>query len=349
MLVRDVAAALSADLVGDGSWPVDRVVHPAAAERPSDLAVALTRDAFAALEASNAQAAIVAASASASRDRFKALIVAKDERPALAKLTALFDRGPGHGPGIHQTALAGPGTTIGEGTSVGPYVTIGSRSRIGARCVILGHVSIGDDVTIGEGTLIYSGVRIGDRVTIGARVIVQPNAVIGCDGFSFLPPQGDQLVPGRVHSIGAVELGDDVEIGAGTTIARATLQATRIGAGTKIDNLVQIGHNVTIGRGCLICGMVGISGSVEVGDRVLLAGGVGIADHIRIGSGAIVAAGSGVGSNVAAGSTVSGYPAQPHAKTAEIVTFLMRHKKVLRDIEETRVRLEAIEKSSQKD
>jgi UDP-3-O-[3-hydroxymyristoyl] glucosamine N-acyltransferase len=348
MLVRDVAAALSAEFLGDGSLPVERLVHPAAAERASDLAIAISGEAHAALASSKARAAVVKASPAAQLGSLAALILAKQDRAALAILTALFDPGPGHAPGVHRSAIVASDAVLGEGISIGPFVSIGARSRIGARSVILGNVTIGDDVAIGDDALIYAGVRLGDRVRLGARVIVQANAVIGCDGFSFLPPGAAQTLPGRIHSLGNVEIGDDVEIGAGTTIARATLQTTRIGAGTKIDNLVQIGHNVTIGRGCLICGMVGLSGSVEVGDRVLLAGGVGVKDHVKIGTGAMVAAGSGVGSNVPPGETVSGYPALPHNRSTEMFSFLMRYKRVGRDLEDLKTRLEAIEKSKQK-
>jgi len=348
MLVRDVAAALSAQVLGDGSLAIERLVHPSAADKPSDLAVAMSGEAFSALATSKAQVAIITEKSPRPHDRVKAVIVAAQERSALATLTALFDAGPAHAAGIHETAVIALGVVIGQGASIGPLVTVGPRSKIGAASTILGNVTIGADVTIGDGGLIYSGVRIGDRVTVGERVIIQPNAVIGCDGFSFLRPDKEKSLPGRVHSLGNVVIGDDVEIGAGTTIARATLQTTRIGDGTKIDNQVQIAHNVIIGKGCLICGQVGISGSVEIGDRVLLAGAVGVADHIKIGSDTIVAAGSAVGSNVGAGAMVSGYPAMPHARTIEMITFLMRHKRVTRDLEDLKSRLEAIEKAAQK-
>jgi UDP-3-O-[3-hydroxymyristoyl] glucosamine N-acyltransferase len=348
MLVRDVAAALSAQFLGDGSLAVKRLVHPSAADKPSDLAVALSSEAFSALATSKAQVAVITETSPRPHDRIKAVIVAAQERSAFAALTALFDAGPARAAGIHETAVVAPGAVIEEGASIGPFVTVGPRSKVGARSVVLGNVSIGADVTIGAGALIYSGVRIGDRVTIGERVIIQPNAVVGGDGFSFLRPDKEKSLPGRVHSLGNVVIGDDVEIGANTTIARATLQTTRIGDGTKIDNQVQIAHNVSIGKGCLICGQVGISGSVEIGDRVLLAGGVGVADHIKIGSDAMVAAGSAVGSNVGVAAMVSGYPAMPHARTIEMITFLMRHKRVTRDLEELKSRLETIEKAAQK-
>ncbi len=350
MLVRDVATALSAQLVGDGSLPIERIVHPAAADKPSDLAVAMTSDTFSALVSSKAQAAVIS-SQSAPPERLKAVILAPPGRPSLARLTALFDAGPAHAPGIHPTAVVAPDATIGEGVSIGPYVTVGPRSRIGAKTVILGNVSIGGDVAIGGGGLIYSGVRIGDRVRIGERVIIQFNASIGADGFSFLPPEpgASPPMPVRVHSLGNVVIGDDVEIGASTTIDRATLATTRIGNGTKIDNLVQIAHNVTIGNGCLICGMVGISGSVEIGDGVILAGGVGIGDHVTIGAGAMIAAGSGVATNVPAASKVSGYPAMPHERFAKVVAFMMRHERVTRGLKSAEERLDALESALRKD
>lgn len=342
MLVRDVAAALSAQFVGDGSLNIERVVHPSAAERASDLAVAMSSDALTALVSSKAQIAIVSDKAKPP-EGLKAVIVASQGRATLAKLTTLFDLGPAHEGGIHPNALIAPDATIGEGVSIGPFVTIGARSRIGAHTAILGNVTIGADVAIGQNGLVYSGVRIGDRVTIGDRAVIHFNATIGSDGFSFLPVTGaGKGKPQRVHSLGSVAVGDDVEIGANTTIDRATLETTRIGDGTKIDNQVQIAHNVRIGESCMICGKVGIAGSVEIGDRVLLGGGVGIADHITIGSDAIVAAGSGVGTSIAAGAKVSGYPAMPHERSVEAFMFLSRHKRVLRDLDEVKARLAAI-------
>jgi UDP-3-O-[3-hydroxymyristoyl] glucosamine N-acyltransferase len=151
----------------------------------------------------------------------------------------------------------------------------------------------------------------------------------------------------RINSIGTVVLGDDVEVGANSAIDRATLAATRIGSNTKIDNLVQIGHNVLIGENCLICGMVGISGSVKIGDRVVIGGGVGIADHVTIGTDAMIAAGSGVGSNVAAGSIVAGYPAMPRERAVEQVRNIARLRKLFQEVDEMRKRLACLEQTKQ--
>jgi UDP-3-O-[3-hydroxymyristoyl] glucosamine N-acyltransferase len=304
----------------------------------------MSAEARSALAASKAQVAIVSGKSAAAPGGLKAVIVAgQHERVTLAKLTALFDGGPVYEAGIHPSAVIAPDAKIGEGASIGPLATIGPRSRIGAGTTVLANVSIGADVTIGSNGLIYSGVRIGDRVSIGDRAVIHFNATIGSDGFSFLPVTGTgQGKPQRVHSLGGVTIGDDVEIGAGTTIDRSTLETTRIGDGTKIDNQVQIGHNVQIGESCLVCGKVGIAGSVEIGDRVLLGGGVGIADHITIGSDAIVAAGSGVGTSIAAGARVSGYPAVPHERSVENFMFLSRHKRLLRDLADLKTRVAAI-------
>lgn len=344
MLVRDVAEALSARLVGDGSLRIERIVHPADADKPSDLAIAMTAESFEALSASQAVAAVVSAKLPAVPERVKSVIIPEHERAALARLTALFDVGPAHAAGIDKTAIIAPDAQIASDVSVGPYVVIGPRSRIGSGTVVLPHVTIGADVTIGERGLIYSGVRIGDRVSIGARVIIHYNAVIGSDGFSFLPIPSSP-VPVRIHSLGRVVIGDDVEIGAASTIDRATLEATLIADGTKIDNLVQIAHNVKIGRSCLICGMAGISGSVTIGDGVIVGGGVGIADHVTIGAQAKVAGGSGVGSDIAPGATVSGYPAISHEKNLELILYSRRQKALHERVGKLQTKVEALERS----
>ena len=354
MRTKDIAEALGGRLDGDGAIEIDRVVHPARAERASDLALAVSANAAAALAGSKAQAVVVSAEHPVPSGSFRAVITAGEPRTALAKLTALFDRGPAHDAGIHPTAIVAVDAKLGEGVNIGAYAVIGPRSRIGAATVIMPHVSVGGDVAIGARGLLHAGVRIGDRCVIGDRVIVHANAVIGSDGFSFAPDLMSaaaftaDVKLSRVHSLGNVVIGDDVEIGAGTAIDRATLESTRIGSGTKIDNHVHIGHNVSIGESCLICGKVGISGSVTIGDRVRIAGGVGIGDHLRVGDEAVVAAGSGVASNVPAGSFVSGYPAVPHHRTMERLHYAGRQKRLHEKVEDMAARLEALERTNKK-
>ncbi len=300
MLTKDIADALGASLIGDGAVDITRIVHPDDAEHDSDLAVAIFSDAVTTLDSTWARAAVVSAKRMPVPDRFASLIVIGQGRTALAILTALFDRGPPREAGVHPTAVIAPDTELGTGVSVGPFAVIGPASKIGSGTTILSHVSVGGGVVIGHNGLIHSGVRIGDRVVIGDRVIIHSNAVIGADGFSFAPelgprmPYSSDLELKRVHSLGTVLIGHDVEIGANTTIDRATLRATRIGDGTKIDNQVQIGHNVAIGKSCLICAKVGIAGSVTIGDRVRIGGCARITDHVTIGTEAIIGGASGV-------------------------------------------------------
>lgn len=350
MLVRDVAQALGAPLEGDGNVAVKRLVHPAQAEGASDLALATSPQAAAALAQTKASAVIVAAAAARPNRAFAALIAVTEPRMALARLTALFDPGPQQERGIHPTAVVAADVELGADVSIGAYATIGPRSRIGAGTMIMPHVTVGVGATIGAGALIHSGVRIGHDCRLGDRVIVHGNAVIGADGFSFAPDLMSvaaftaAVTVQRVHSLGNVVIGDDVEIGACTTIDRATLEATRIGRGTKIDDHVHIGHNVTIGESCILCGMVGVSGSVIVGNRVRIGGGVGIADHVRIGDHAVVAAGSGVATNVAPGTFVSGYPALPHQRTIEQQLYLGRQRRLHDRVAAMGSRLEELEK-----
>ncbi len=351
MLTRDIAQALSGRLDGDGGMEIVRLVHPARAEGKSDLAVAISRGAAAALAGSKARAVVVSDKQSLPAGAFSAIITVEATRAVLAKLTALFDPGPACDLGIHPTAIVAPDAVIGADVCIGAYVFVGPRSRIGARTVILPQVTIGADVTIGDGGLLHSGVRIGDRCTIGSRVIAHANAVIGADGFSFAPDLMSAAVfsadveVARVHSLGNVEIGDDVEIGACTTIDRATLECTRIGRGTKIDDHVHIGHNVVIGESCILCGMVGISGSVVIGDRVRLGGGVGIGDHLKIGDQAVIAAGSGVGTNVPAGAFYSGYPARPHRVMIEQHLYLGRQKRLHERVSALAARLDELERA----
>jgi UDP-3-O-[3-hydroxymyristoyl] glucosamine N-acyltransferase len=350
MLVRDIAEALGAKLDGDGEIAIDRLVHPARAERPSDLAVAMSPQTAAALAQTKAQAVLVAEAAPPPSRSFSAVIAIAEPRMALARLTALFDPGPPHERGIHPTAIIAPDAKLGPDVCIGAYATIGPRSRIGAGTTILAQVTIGADVTIGGQGLFHSGVRIGHNCRIGERVIVHGNAVIGADGFSFAPDLMSAsaftaaVAVQRIHSLGNVVIGDDVEIGACSTIDRATLESTRIGRGTKIDDHVHIGHNVTIGESCILCGMVGISGSVVMGDRVRLGGGVGVGDHVRIGDQAVVAAGSGVGSDVAPGAFVSGYPALPHARSVEQHLYLGRQKRLHDKVAAMAARLDELER-----
>jgi UDP-3-O-[3-hydroxymyristoyl] glucosamine N-acyltransferase len=354
MLTKDVAQALGGRLEGDGTIDVDRLVHPERAQRPSDLAVAMSAEAAATLPRTKARAVVIAAGRPVAPGTFPAIIAVGETRMTLAKLTALFDPGPPHDSGVHRSAVVAPDAILGADVCIGAYAVIGSRVRIGTGTIVMPLVTIGAQAAIGADCLLHSGVRIGHGCTLGDRVIVHGNVVIGADGFSFAPDlmSASAFTAGvkvtRVHSLGNVAIGDDVEIGACTTIDRATLESTRIGRGSKIDDHVHIGHNVTIGESCILCGMVGISGSVVLGDRVRLGGGVGIGDYVRVGDQAVIAAGSGVATDVQANAFFSGYPAQPHERTLEQLLYLRRQRRLHDKVEAMASRLDALERTGKK-
>jgi UDP-3-O-[3-hydroxymyristoyl] glucosamine N-acyltransferase len=354
MILRDIAAALSAPVEGDGSIEIARILDPANALGPSDLALAMTRDSVAALAHTKARAVVAALKVAVPVDRFDAVIKVEHPRHALAVLTRLFERPVHRGSGIHPSAVVGPDAQIDDGAVIGPLSVVGPRARIGAGTAILPHVTVGADVVIGRDCLIHPGARIGDRVVLGDRVILQHNVSLGADGFSYAGPAPGERTAGhdmgdlqRINSLGTVIIGDDVEIGANSAIDRATLVATRIGRNTKIDNLVQIGHNAEIGEDCLICGMVGISGSVHIGDRVMLAGGVGIADHVTIGSDAMIAGGSGVVSDVPPKGEMFGYPAVARKRAFEQIKYLARARALFTEFGELKKRIAALEQAKQ--
>jgi UDP-3-O-[3-hydroxymyristoyl] glucosamine N-acyltransferase len=211
-------------------------------------------------------------------------------------------------PGIHPSAVVAASAKLGEGVSVGPLAVIGEEAVIGAGSVIGAGCLIGNEVRLGECCHLHSGAIIRERCILGNRVILQPGAVIGSCGFGYELKEGRHI---KIPQTGIVEIGDDVEIGANTTVDRARFGRTVIGEGSKIDNLVQIAHNVQIGPHTVICSQVGISGSTRVGAYVTLAGQVGLAGHLEIGDKAVLGAKAGVSKNVPSGAMLIGAPAKP--------------------------------------
>lgn len=218
--------------------------------------------------------------------------------------------------GIHPTAIIAENTTLGKNISIGPYVTIEAGSSIGDNCVIKGHVNIGHNVTVGADTTLHPHVTIYDNCQLGARVSIHASTVIGSDGFGYTFVEGQHL---KFPHLGQVIIEDDVEIGANTVIDRASMGATVIGAGTKIDNLVQIAHSVKLGKHNILCAFTGIAGSTTSGDHVIFAANVGVSDHVRIDDGVILAARAGVPPNkhLLEGNIYLGNPARPKAKALE--------------------------------
>lgn len=337
--IREIAAALGAEAAGDLDLTVTRAAEPKSAGADA-LALAMDPKYAGGLAQGQARAALLWAGADWQGLGLKAAIFAPRGRLAMAGLTKLFDAGPEIAAGIHPMTVIHPEAEIGEGAAIGPFVTIGRGARIGARARIASHVSVAEGARIGTDALLCQGVRIGARVTIGDRFIAQPGAVVGSDGFSFVTPEKSGVEEiretlgerseiraqswTRIHSLGAVTIGDDVEIGANACIDRGTIRDTVIGSGTKLDNLVHIGHNVQIGRDCLLCGQVGIAGSARIGDRVVMAGQCGVNDNIFVGDDVIAGGATKIFTNAPAGRVLLGYPAVKMESHVEIQKALRR-------------------------
>lgn len=361
MQLRDLAEVLNADLVGNGDLEIARPVHPADAEGPADLALAMEPALVALLADSPAKLAVVSEGAEVPEGLLDGYLVIGRSRYAMAGLMEAFKRPPQIAAGIDPSARIAEGAEIAPDVTIGAFVYVGPGATIGAGSTILDHATIGAGARLGADCLIHSGVRVGERVEIGDRVILQPNACIGPDGFSYVTPvpgsvetakasgrieaQNTEIV--RINSIGTVVLEDDVEIGACSTIDRGTVAATRIGRNTKIDNQVMVAHNCRIGENCFICAQVGIAGSTVIGDRVVLAGQVGVADHIEVGNDSIIAAGSGVGRKVPPRSILAGYPAMKKEKAFEQVLFISRLKSMFNDLTALKTRVKTLESGDQ--
>lgn len=281
------------------------------------------------------------------------MILVDNPQFAFAKTLEVFYRKPYVSSGISDRAVIGDNVRMKEDVSICPLAYIGDNVTLGAGVLISPGAYIGDEVSIGDNSYIYPNVTIREKVILGSNVIVHAGTVIGSDGFGYVLEKGAHY---KIPQVGGVIIEDDVEIGANVIIDRATVGNTVIGRGTKIDNLVQIAHNVKIGKNCIIVSQVGISGSVEIGDGVILAGKVGIRDHIKIGNGAIVGAGSGVGGDIPEKQIYSGSPAIPHkmwlraqsiyAKLPEYVKRLQALERKFNPVEKTASRGENKEGNS---
>lgn len=225
-------------------------------------------------------------------------------------------------PGIHPDAHVAPGARVDPSASVGPHAAVGEGARIGARSIVHANATVYAGAEIGEDCVLHAGVVVREGCRLGDRVLLQPGAVIGGDGFGYVPDERGRAA--KVPQIGGVRIEDDVEIGANATVDRGTLGDTRVGRGSKIDNLVQIGHNCDIGEGVLIVAQTGLSGSTKVGDGAMLMAQSGAANGVKIGERAFVAARAGVVRDVPAGGRTSGFPNLDHAEQNRILAALRR-------------------------
>jgi UDP-3-O-[3-hydroxymyristoyl] glucosamine N-acyltransferase len=347
----EIASYVGGQIFGDPSVPIERVVHPALAQGDSDLALILSPSAASFLTSDRVKNAILPAEVGAVPTPNR--IVVTRPRLVLARLLELFERPVYVAPGIHPTAVIDPSASVGRNVSIGPFCWIGPKSRVGDRVRMVCHVSVGAEVAIGEDTLLHAGVCVGDRCKIGNRVIVQSNASIGGDGFAYVTPEpgsiesaratgaitsfNQQLI--RINSIGNVVIEDDVEIGANTCIDRGTLGETRLCQSAKLDNLVQVAHNVSVGKNCLIVAQVGLGGSSKVGDRAVMAGQAGLPDHLKVGDDALVQAQAGITKNVPEKAIVIGSPALPNLQFLERELRLRRLPRLAAELKELKAQV----------
>ncbi|MCB2110768.1 UDP-3-O-(3-hydroxymyristoyl)glucosamine N-acyltransferase [Albidovulum sp.] len=349
--IAEIAAALGARAEGDTTLLIQGAAEPSAAG-PDELALAMDPTYAPELARGRARAAILWEGAERADYGLEAAIFVARPRLAMAALTRVLDPGPDIAAGVHPSAIVDPGAELGEAVAVGPFCVIGAGARIGAGSRLAAHVTVAAGATVGPGALLHAGVRIGRGVRIGARFVAQPNAVVGGDGFSFVTPEksgveeiretlGERAeIRGqswtRIHSLGGVEIGDDVELGSGATIDAGTVRATSVGDGTKIDNLVQIGHNVRVGRHCLLCGQVGIAGSARIGDRVVLGGQCGVSDNIFVGDDVIAGGATKIFTNAPAGRVLLGSPAMRMETNVEAWKNIRRLKRLFAQVAELR-------------
>jgi UDP-3-O-[3-hydroxymyristoyl] glucosamine N-acyltransferase len=335
--LRDVAARLGCRLEGDGETDVRRVSGIEDAG-PGDLTFFANPKYSAELRATRASAVILGEAAEAAPC---AMLRSPHPYLAFARAVALFMEPSRPAPGVHGLACVDQGAVVAPDASVGPFAVVGSGARIGARTILYPNVVIGRDAELGDDCVVHAGASIRERVRIGHRVVIQDGAVVGSDGFGFArAPDGTHQ---KIPQVGGVVIEDDVEIGANTTIDRPAVGETRIRAGTKIDNLVQVAHGVTIGRNVLLAAQVGVAGSSTLEDDVTLAGQVGVAGHLRLGRGVVATAQSGIPNSVDAGAFVSGYPAIPNRdwlKSSAVFRRLPEMKKTVADLQRRLAELE---------
>lgn len=312
--IQEICAHLRGELAGNKQLEINGVEFIDSAQ-PGHLTFIGQKKYLNLWPGSSASAAIIDKKLGLEPDEGRALIRVDNADLAMAEVLEMFaPQPPSCDAGVHPTAFVHSAAKLGEGTAIGPQCYIGAGASIGSGARLYGNVSVMDESIVGDETVLYPGVVIRERCTVGNHCIIHPNVTIGSDGFGYRPAADGSGYVKIVH-IGTVEIGNRVEIGAGTCIDRGKFSATVIGDGTKIDNLVQIAHNCKIGRSCAISALSGLSGSVTVGDGVIMGGNVGVADHVHIHEGAMVGGKTGVMRDVPAGQAVLGYPAWESKQT----------------------------------
>jgi UDP-3-O-[3-hydroxymyristoyl] glucosamine N-acyltransferase len=334
--LRELADRLECRLEGDGELDVARVSGIQDAQ-PGDVTFLANSKYEKALTSTRASAVILKDGAPPAPC---AMLRARDPYLAFARAVGLFAPVSRPAPGVHALAAIAMDARLGADVSVGPFVAIGEGAHIGDRTVIHPNVTIGPGVRVGNDCTIHSNVAIRERCTLGDRVILQNGVVVGGDGYGFVR-RGDGTHE-KIPQVATVVIEDDVELGANTTVDRPAVGETRIKAGAKIDNLVQIAHGVTVGRNVLMAAQVGIAGSTDVHDDVVFGGQVGVGGHLTIGRGAIAVGQSGVTNSVDAGAFVAGYPAIDSREWRKASVLFRRLPEMKRRIEQLEARVQEL-------
>lgn len=339
MKLSEIAEKLNLGVEGDGATEITGV-NTLEEAGPSELTF-LSNPRYTPKVKTTAAAAVILSEKTSAEGIEIPIVRAPDAYLAFARALELFYAAPALPSGIHPTAVIDPTAVIGADVRVGACVVIGPDVRIGDRTTIHPNTTVYPGAIIGDDCLIHSNCVVREYVVIGNRVILQNNVTVGSDGFGFAkrPDKSWHKIP----QSGDVLIEDDVEIGAGTTLDRGSLGTTRIGRGSKLDNLVQIGHGSRVGEDTLLCAQVGLAGSCEIGDRVILAGQVGVVGHLKVGDDVIVTAQSGVPNDVEPGRHVAGSPAYDHRQWLKVTATqqkLPELVKTIRDLERRLARLE---------
>jgi UDP-3-O-[3-hydroxymyristoyl] glucosamine N-acyltransferase len=329
LTAQAVADLVGGRLLGDGTVTVS-AVRPLDRAGPEALSLAVSARYAEALRSSRAGTVLVPDALAGTPEGRRARIVVSDPYAALVRVMAALFPPTALQPGVDPAARLGPGCVLGADVSIGPFVVLGRGVHLGARSRLGEGVSLGDGVTIGEDTVIGPRAVCYAETRIGSRVVIKAGAVIGGPGFGYRRgPTGHDRIP----HVGGCIVADEVEIGSNSCVDRGSVDDTVIGRGTKLDNLVHVGHNVRIGERCLLMAGVGIAGSTHIGNDVILAGHVGVTDHLLIDDGARIAAKSAVFGDIPAGASFSGHPARPHRQFLRAQAALYRLAPIIADLE----------------
>lgn len=337
MTVDEIAAHLQGEVVGDASTPINGF-SPADRSKPGDLTFAENESYLQRAEGSAAAAVIV--DAATRRPSSKVLIRVASVRVAYARVLPLFSPERTFPPGIDASAVVAASAEIDPGAHIGPCCVIGEKVRIGPGCVLEALDFIGEGCQLGENVRLFPNVTLCDKTEVGNRVRIHAGCVVGSDGFGYVQENGSHI---KVPQLGSVIIRDDVELGASVAVDRGALGPTVVGAGTKVDNLVQIAHNVGIGLNCLIVAQAGIAGSTKIGDDVVLGGQSGVSGHLRLGSRVSVSAQSGVMRNLRDDERVLGFPAVPDRQAKRQIIAVQHLPEMARKFQELEKRVGELE------